>query len=129
MSELTDKLCGVFRQHLFSESEHFDIYLESCRFADKDKHPDAFCITGGRYLVVDTRDGEEYPASFPKEVESIIAELEKKEEVVEDCESQIIYSCPDCGATDDVDDLEEDEVGLGYICNNCGHEGMEEADL
>jgi len=30
------------------------------------------------------------------------------------------YRCNACGATDNVNDLEENEVGGGYVCNNCG---------
>lgn len=30
-----------------------------------------------------------------------------------------IYKCPECGATDRVEDLEEDGLYEGYRCNNC----------
>ena len=30
-----------------------------------------------------------------------------------------IYKCTECGATDDVEDLQEDSLHAGYACNNC----------
>lgn len=40
-------------------------------------------------------------------------------------DADFMLKCPECGATDDVADLEESAPGDGYVCNNCQHEPME----
>jgi len=74
MAKMILGLRGVTRAHLASVADDFDVYIETCHQADPKDFPDAFCINGSRYVVVDSRDDREYYFNFPMEVEEYLEE-------------------------------------------------------
>jgi len=99
-------LRGMTRMHLASASEHFDVFIETCHQASP-KNKERFAINGSRYVVLDNRTNEEYPCSFPNEVESLVKKLGAMSP-----EELTNPTCPGCQEPLDV----EDE---GSFCEDC----------